>query len=128
MFGRFARAVVLIPVAIVIVMLAVANRHSVSVSFDPFSSARPAYSTTVPLFVLLFLALLVGVVVGGVASWMRQRRWRRHARRLEAENRALHSELYELKRYYVANERGGTPPAAPSAREAPPLALRAPVE
>ena len=110
MLGKIARVVVLVPLAIVIVMFAVANRHAVTVSFDPFSSARPAYLATVPLFVLIFVLLILGVVVGGVASWMRQSRWRRQARRLEAENRALHSELYELKRHYVTSDRSPAPP------------------
>jgi uncharacterized integral membrane protein len=127
MFGKIARVVLLVPLAIVIVLFAVANRHAVMVSFDPFSSSRPAYLATVPLFVLIFALVILGVVVGGVASWLRQSRWRRHARRLEAENRELHTQLYELKRYYVANERGPAPPA-PARQNAPPLALRAPVE
>ncbi len=127
MFGKIARVVVLVPLALVIVLFAVANRHYVTVSFDPFSSARPAYLATVPLFVLIFMLVILGVVVGGAAAWLRQSRWRRQTRRLEAENRALHSELYELKRYYVAHE-GGPAPSVPARVDAPPLALRSPVE
>jgi uncharacterized integral membrane protein len=127
MLGKIARVVLLVPLGVVIVLFAVANRHGVTVSFDPFSSADPAYTATVPLFILIFALLITGVVVGGVASWMRQARYRRLARRLEAENRALHSELYELKRQYAANERSPAPAVAARV-DAPPLALRSPVE
>jgi uncharacterized integral membrane protein len=126
MFGKIARYVVFIPLGILMVLLAVANRHVVMVSFDPFSSANPAFQVPVRLFVLIFVVLILGVVIGGAASWWRQGRYRRLVRRLEAENRALHSELYDLKRDDVGNGRAS---AAPAARvNAPPLALRAPVE
>jgi uncharacterized integral membrane protein len=84
---RFLYYVIFIPLAIVIVVLAVANRHLVTLSFDPFNATAPALSVAVPLFVLLFAALVIGVVVGGVAVWFRQGRWRRLARneRLEAD-------------------------------------------
>ena len=84
---RFLYYVIFIPLAIVIVVLAVANRHLVTLSFDPFNPTAPALSAGVPLFVLLFAALALGVVVGGLAVWFRQGRWRRMARdeRLEAD-------------------------------------------
>ena len=43
MIRKIVLAVVLIPLAILIVALAVANRQIVSVSFDPFSAAEPAF-------------------------------------------------------------------------------------
>ena len=69
---------------------AVANRQTVTVSFDPFSSASPAYAATLPLFVVIFVVLILGVMVGGIAAWIRQGKWRRAARRLDGEVRALH--------------------------------------
>jgi len=42
-----------------------------------------------------FVALVpgVGVVVGGIAAWLRQHKWRMRARRAEAEARDLRSRL-----------------------------------
>jgi hypothetical protein len=95
----------------------VANRQTVTVSFDPFSSAAPAYAVTLPLFVILFALLILGVVVGGTAVWLGQRRIRRARRRLDAEVAALHGEIEGLRREVVAQ-----PPPARSEREpAPPL-------
>ena len=34
----------------------------------------------VPLFALLFALLIAGVILGGVASWLSQGKWRRTAR------------------------------------------------
>ena len=42
MIRKIVRALVLIPLAIVIISFAVANRQTVTVSFDPFDQADPA--------------------------------------------------------------------------------------
>ncbi len=42
-----------------------------------------------PLFMLIFALVAVGVVVGGIAAWLRQHKWRMRARRAEAEARDL---------------------------------------
>jgi uncharacterized integral membrane protein len=86
---KFIALAVLVPVALIIVMFAVANREIVTVSFDPFDSAHPALALRLPLFMLIFVLVAVGVVVGGVAAWLRQHRWRSRARRAEAEAREL---------------------------------------
>lgn len=77
--------VILVPLAILLVALSVANRHSVALSLDPFNSADPSVAITMPLFVLLFGAIALGVLLGGIATWLGQGRWRRQARRLRHE-------------------------------------------
>ena len=86
---RFLFFLVLLPLAAVIVILSVANRQDVTVSLDPFHGGAPALSFAAPLFVLLFGALVLGLVIGGVATWVRQGRWRRAARRAEMEAERL---------------------------------------
>jgi uncharacterized integral membrane protein len=90
-------ALVLVPLAVLIVAFAVANRQDVTVSFDPFSSNIPAASVTQPLFVVIIVVLIAGVVIGGAASWLRHGGWRRTARRLEREVALLRSELETRK-------------------------------
>jgi lipopolysaccharide assembly LapA-like protein len=70
------------------VAFAVANRHMVPVSFDPFASSVDGAEITAPLFVLLTLAMMSGVVVGGLVTWIAQGRFRRALReaRREAAN------------------------------------------
>ena len=84
---------ILVPLAIVIVMFAVANRGSITVSFDPFDAAHPALALNMPLFMLIFVLVAVGVVVGGIAAWLKQHKWRMRARRAEAEARDLRARL-----------------------------------
>ena len=97
MLGRFVAAVVLIPLAIIIMAFAVANRQTVIVSFDPFDSAQPAYSVTTWLFVPIFTALICGVVIGGLSSWVRQGKWRGSARRFERELHKLREKVHALE-------------------------------
>src|SRR5712692_1180942 len=87
MIRKIVGALVLVPLAILIVLFAVANRASIVLSFDPFSSDAPASVARVPLFLALLAALIVGVVVGGVAAWLKQAKSRRAARRLERDLR-----------------------------------------
>ena len=90
---KFLAIAVLIPLAVIIVIFAVANREIVTISLDPFNAAHPAYALKLPLFVLIFVLVAFGVVVGGVAAWLRQHRWRVRARRAEAEARDLRARL-----------------------------------
>jgi uncharacterized integral membrane protein len=90
---KFIVIAVLVPLAILVVMFAVANREIITVSFDPFDSVAPALAFKMPLFMLIFALVTVGVVVGGIAAWLKQHKWRMRARRAEAEARDLRSRL-----------------------------------
>ena len=75
------RLLVVLPVAVVIVLFAVANRHLVMVSFDPFpGNDIQGPQLTAPLFLLLFIAGALGVLAGGMTVWFRQGRFRKQAR------------------------------------------------
>ncbi|MGA7805477.1 lipopolysaccharide assembly protein LapA domain-containing protein, partial [Bradyrhizobium sp.] len=82
---KFFSALIVIPLGLILVVFAVANRHFVTLSFDPFNSADPAVAVSLPLFVLIIAAAILGVVAGGCATWFGQRRWRRAARHHEAD-------------------------------------------
>ncbi|HXL68218.1 MAG TPA: lipopolysaccharide assembly protein LapA domain-containing protein [Xanthobacteraceae bacterium] len=84
---------ILLPLAVVILVFAVANRTSVTISFDPFSATAPAYAVTVPLFLVMFVALILGVIVGSFAMLPRQLHWWRAARRAEREAERLRAEM-----------------------------------
>ena len=110
---RIVTAIVVIPLAIIIIAFAVANRQIVTVSFDPFSVTEPAAAITLPLFALIILLLIIGVLIGGAAAWLRQSRWRSTARRLEREVAELHEKVDAMggaagEPTMVVN--GGSPP------------------
>jgi uncharacterized integral membrane protein len=98
MLRKLVTALILVPLAIVLVAFAVANRQTVVVSFDPFDQAHPAFTLAVPLFALILALVVSGVIVGGVAAWLRQSKWRRTARLAQAQARELGAELDRLKR------------------------------
>jgi uncharacterized integral membrane protein len=114
---KVVAALVLVPLGIVLIALAVANRQSVTVSFDPFNPQHPAAAVALPLFVLVVVLLIAGVVIGGSASWLRHGRWRRTAHRLERDLAGLRDELDRHKR--AAGVATNIPQAAP-----PPERLR----
>jgi uncharacterized integral membrane protein len=99
---KFLTALIVIPLGLILVTFAVANRHFVTVSFDPFMANDPSLSVTLPLFLLLILVAALGVVAGGCAVWFGQRHWRRAARRNDAEARAARVELANLRAQAVA--------------------------
>jgi uncharacterized integral membrane protein len=87
---------------LIFVTFAVANRHFVTVSFDPFNSANPSIYVSMPLFALIIAVAILGVVAGGCATWFGQRRWRRAARRHEADARTAKAQLAELRSQALA--------------------------
>jgi uncharacterized integral membrane protein len=97
LLNRIVAAVVLVPLAVIIIAFAVANRENVTISFDPFGGAESAASVTLPLFALIILLLIIGVLVGGLASWLRQGKWRETARRFERELHQLRGKLAVLE-------------------------------
>lgn len=110
MFRKIVTLVIVVPLAAVIIAFAVANRELVTVSFDPFTKVNPAYAATLPLFILIFVLVIFGVIIGGVAAWLRQAHWRRSARKLDAEVRLLRQELAAARNRFAAD----APPAAPA--------------
>jgi len=83
--------VILLPLAVVMIAFAVANRQIVTVSLDPFGGSDSGLS--LPLFVLIILLLIIGVLIGGLAAWVRQGKWRSAARRAERQLQALRKKL-----------------------------------
>jgi uncharacterized integral membrane protein len=89
MVNRFIIIVILVPVAIALIALAVANRAPVSFTLDPFNPGNPALTVTQPLFALLFAALVLGLLIGGIATWLNQGRYRKLARQRSHEIESL---------------------------------------
>ncbi|MGA9323763.1 MAG: LapA family protein, partial [Xanthobacteraceae bacterium] len=97
MLRRIVAAIILVPVAVLIIAFAVANREAVTVSLDPFSGHDPAATVSLPLFALVIALLIIGVLIGGAASWLRQGKWRGAARRFERELHVLRGKLAALE-------------------------------
>jgi len=86
------------PFLIVGLLFAIANRQLVTVSFDPFAGndiASP--QATMPLFFLIFMAVVFGVCLGGLVTWLAQGKNRRAARLAKSEADKWHNEADRLR-------------------------------
>lgn len=79
--------------ALAVAAIAVANRKSTLLSFDPFSADQPAIALQLPLFWIILSAALVGIVLGGWSSWLAQAPLRRTIREQEDRIRRLEREI-----------------------------------
>jgi uncharacterized integral membrane protein len=95
---KFVNTVVIVPLALVLLAFALANRRFVTVSFNPFDPNDASLALTLPLFIVIIASAMLGVVAGGIAAWIGQRRHRKAARRLEAEAAQARAELAEQRR------------------------------
>lgn len=99
MIKRIVGWFVLIPLCVVLIIFALANRHSVIVNFNPFAAAPPTNQELgVPLFLVLFAVLLTGILLGGIATWFAQGPHRRDERHFKREAERLHRELDSARR------------------------------
>jgi hypothetical protein len=96
--ARLLRLALALPIAIALITVAVANRHDVRLVLDPFRPDHPALALVAPFYAYLFGSLIVGVVLGGLAAWIGQSRWRRAARARAADARRWQVESSRLLR------------------------------
>ena len=77
---KIVSLVIFLPLAIMLIVLCVANREPVRLALNPFQPSDTVLSVTGPLFLLLFLALLVGMLIGSLGTWFAQAKYRKQAR------------------------------------------------
>jgi uncharacterized integral membrane protein len=100
---RFLKVVILVLCAGVLLGFAFANRDFVTVSFDPFSSAdNAAFSIPAPLFAVVIVAAMLGVVAGALATWFSQGRHRRASRQSRVETEKWRARAQALKTAHPA--------------------------
>ena len=82
MVKRIVGWFVLVPLCAVLIAFALANRQLVIVNFNPMASADAltAPGIGVPLFLVMFAMLLLGILLGGIATWFAQGSHRRDER------------------------------------------------
>jgi uncharacterized integral membrane protein len=103
-FRKLIWTLLAFPAAAILIALAVANRHSVVMKLDPFKPEAPAIALNLPLYAYLFGALFAGIVLGGVASWLGQGKWRRRVKDSTVEAARWRSEASRFKREVAAME------------------------
>jgi len=95
---RASKYLLAVPAAIVLLTLAVINRQGVRLVLDPFRPDDPVLFVMLPFYAYLIGMLLIGILIGGLAVWVTQRRWRHNARRRGAEAQRWRAEADRLAR------------------------------
>ena len=75
-------------IAVVLILFAVSNRETVAVGFWPLP-----FLADVPLYLLCFLSLVIGALIGSAVAWTAGHRIRRQLRALRRRIQALEREL-----------------------------------
>ena len=102
---NFLKLLLLAPIVVIFLSFDMANRQKVVISFDPFNSTDALLpQITVPLYAVLIAATAMGVLIGGIATWLGQGRYRKAARgakgvadKLRLENETLRAQVQTLK-------------------------------
>ena len=95
---RILRWLVGLPIVVLVVGFAIANRRWTTLSFDPFTQDAPRVSMELPLWLLFFIGIFVGLIVGWTGAWIAQGKHRKAARDARREALALQVELAELRK------------------------------
>jgi uncharacterized integral membrane protein len=96
---KLIRWLVTAPLALVLVVFAVSNRETVSVTFWP-----TPFEIDMPLYLVVLAALLLGFLLGQFIAWINGGKKRREARDKARRVRELESEVENLR---------GKPPQPP---------------
>ena len=99
MIKRVVMWFVLVPFGLLLALFALANMQVVQVGVDPISPQNPFWGPIeVPLFVVIYCALLFGVVLGGVGGWFGQGKHRKAERQLRRDLNKMQKEHAPEKR------------------------------
>jgi uncharacterized integral membrane protein len=90
-------ALIVVPLGVLLIALAVVNRKPVELILDPFGGPDPGLTWQAPFFLFLLGAFALGLIVGGVATWLRQGKWRKTARVQRREAGDWHARADKLE-------------------------------
>ncbi|MEM8824879.1 MAG: LapA family protein [Pseudomonadota bacterium] len=96
----FLRIVFLGLLAFVLLVVALANRAPVTLRLLPEELATYLglrFDVTLPLFLVIFLAIGVGLMIGFIWEWLREHRHRAEAQSQRAQKERLEKELAKTK-------------------------------
>ena len=97
---RYIRYAFLGALAVVLISVAMANRAPVELRLLPDELATPlglAWSMEIPLFLVIFAAIVAGLFIGFVWEWLREHKHRAEVSRKKGEVRQLEREVSRLK-------------------------------
>lgn len=97
---RFIRLLFVISLAVILLGIALANRAAVTLKAFPASLDQyfgGSWQITLPLFLVIFLAIAFGIVVGFIWEWLREAHIRSESSRRASEVARLEREVGALR-------------------------------
>lgn len=97
---RYVRYAFLAALGLVLITIALANRTVVSIQVLPPALADFfgfQFATQLPLFIVIFLGIVGGLLIGFVWEWIREYRQRAEAARIKRQLGGLKREVSRLK-------------------------------
>jgi putative membrane protein len=91
---------------VVLVVFAIDNGAPMTISLWPLP-----WQATLPGFIALFLALVLGFLVGAAGAWLSGAKTRKRARELAETSRAQAHQIAEQERRYAAGRPSAAQPA-----------------
>ena len=98
MLKRIVGLLVAFPAFLLLVTLAVTNKHSVPLRLNPFRPEDSMLTFEVPFFFFLLGSMILGVLLGGFATWLTQSHYRQSARSRADDAARWRSEADRLAR------------------------------
>jgi len=102
---RLIKLIVLAILMVAIIVLALANRDAVTLNLMPEGIQTVVqYSVSVPLFAVILVSVLTGLLLGYIFEWLREHKHRRLASQKKREANRLAEEVNRLKRKHMSEE------------------------
>jgi uncharacterized integral membrane protein len=98
LWHKLVFVLIVVPLGVLLVALAVVNRKPVELILDPFGGTEPGATLQAPFFLFLLGAFALGLIVGGIATWFRQGKWRKTARVQRREADEWHTRADRLEK------------------------------
>lgn len=96
---RLIKLLILALIAIALIIVALANLESMTLQLLPDSLARLAgvdFQVTLPIFIVLLGAVLVGLILGFIWEWLREHKHRATAAQERRERERLERQMQKV--------------------------------
>ncbi|WP_412057246.1 lipopolysaccharide assembly protein LapA domain-containing protein [Bartonella sp. DGB2] len=86
---RILAAIILVPLAILLIAFIIENRAPVALTLNLFGLGGSDFNYEAPLFIWLFLFLILGLLIGGATIWLSQHKYRKALKHCQAELQSI---------------------------------------
>ena len=115
---RFFVILFALAAAAILMPIGIANRQPVTLNLDPFGRTGTPLALDMSLSLLMFFVFMLGLLVGGLATWAGQGKWRRTARIKSREAFQYKAQADRLAREQDGSTGIAMPEAGPRTRAA----------